>query len=63
MVITTDDWVCGVKIVQQNEEKPMTLDQGNSQNHGTKTKCDHYNNSFSRPHLLPKTNRIGSLAF
>ena len=35
IVITIDDWVRGIRIVQQNEAKPMPLDQGNSQNHGT----------------------------
>ena len=35
IVIPIDDWVRGIRIVRQNEEKLMPLDHGNSQNHGT----------------------------
>ena len=34
IVIPIDDWVRRIRIVRQNEEKLMPLDQGKSQNHG-----------------------------
>ena len=63
MVIPIDDWVRGIRIVRQNEEKLMPLDHGNSQNHGTWTTCDHHNNSFCGPYLLTIANKIDSLLF